>query len=130
MRRLALSLFAVVLLTAGAALAGGVPPSNSPVYGRTVCQPSFQCPSGLDSDTARLLANMVLQKAENCVVNNFGVTNEGGFFESSMGLDYNLCLSTKELPRRKVGLTVVPRCCVKQSGDGVCQLICERVGIQ
>lgn len=127
MRRAAL-LVAVALLASSPSWASGSMDSL-PNFGRTSCGGTFACPSDTSSETLRVLANELLPLANNCVRTTFGKDNPGGFFEESMGLDSDNCLTTKTLPKETVGLTMVPQCCMVPAGRGTCQLVCKLYGV-
>jgi hypothetical protein len=60
------------------------------------------------------------------------LSNPRGFFETSMGLDSGLCLTTKKLPRNETGLTMIPKCCVQpiSGATGTCQVVCTKYGVK
>jgi len=120
---------AAMLLVATPVLADN-PGNGDPIFGQVSCQPAFACPPSMDSENLRLLFPQILAKANACVASRFAMRNTEGYFEESLGLDYELCLTSKAQPRSVKGLTMTPKCCVVQSASNPrqCQIICTRYG--
>lgn len=129
MRRLALlTLFALIALPAQAAN----PEAGDIIFGKTECDPSFKCPPSFDSETLRVIAPQILARANSCVSSRFGMRNPAGYFEEGMGLDYNLCLTSKDQPKAEKGLTMTPKCCIMQStgNSDLCRIVCTKYGVR
>jgi len=129
MRRAAL-LLALSLLSMPALAAS--PSSGTPVFGQTWCTPAFQCPSSFSTEMIRSMLPRIVAQANSCIANRFAMRMNGGYFEESIGLDANLCLTTKPLTKATTGLTMTPKCCVAAvaGSAGRCQIVCTKYGMR
>jgi len=129
--RLAAILLALALI-ATPALADN-PGSGDPVFGQAACTPTFKCPPSFDSESLRIIFPQILARAKSCIASRFSMRNApDGYFEEGMGLDYELCLTSKTQPQAARGLTMVPKCCVSQmaSDSTMCQVVCTKFGVR
>lgn len=122
MRRLALSVLAVTLITGPV---WGAEEKNPHQFGSTPCGAPFMCStySGIDSSDPKIAALISIANA--CTKQGFGIGGNESIFKDEMGLDYNRCLTTKSLPKASTGVTMTPRCCIVDIGDEKCQLRCD-----
>lgn len=130
---LALSLLALPVQAASSSSASAPKPSSSsPVFGQTWCTPAFQCPPSFSTEIIRGMLPSIIGQANSCIANRFAMRQSGGYFEESIGLDANQCLTTKHLPQASTGLTMSPKCCVKpvSNGNGLCQIVCTKYGVR
>jgi len=105
--------------------------AGSAIFGTGFCKPTFACPSLSSSEAMKALTPQVISIASSCVSRKLGLNSRGGFFETSLGLDSSLCLTTKKLPKEETGLTMTPRCCVKPVGNTrTCQVVCMKYGVR
>lgn len=58
--------------------------------------------------------------------------NPNGYFEETLGLDSNLCLTTKPIERASKGMVMVPKCCVQAvaGSNSLCQIVCVKYGMK
>lgn len=130
MRRAA-CLLALAFLAAAPA-AAVTPSAGDPVFDKTWCTPAFRCPASFDSESLRLMFPQILARAKACIAGSFGMPASVPYFEEGLGLDYNLCLTSKDQPKAVKGLTMVPQCCVMQSVNNptMCQVVCTKYGVR
>ncbi len=122
MRRLALIL-AVTLFAAGPAMAQEVSTSNTGWnFGSASCG-SFSC-SAASHDVANVSA-----QANLCLKRKLGFSGEGGnAFIDRNGLDASNCLTSKDIPKSTIAMTVKPKCCVVTVSGDTCKIGCSLLG--
>ncbi len=130
--RLAPLLLAVTLITAAMPAMAAEINDSSPTFGSFECKPNFACPPLSSSESKKMVEETALSIASTCVTNRLRLSSPKGFFETGMGLDSGLCLTTKKLPKNENGLTMIPKCCVRpvSGAAGTCQVVCTRYGVK
>ena len=105
---------------------------TTPIFGQKSCKPVFPCAALRSSDTKYAMQEKILGIADACVGKGFGMSQTGGYFEKSFGLDSSLCLTTKKLARAEMGATMTPKCCVQPVADqkDTCQVKCTMYAIK
>lgn len=95
------------------------------VFGVTRCRPNFACASIKNQDSSSAVISSLVGISNNCVKKYFGMVSQTGYFDDSIGLDSSDCLTTKKLATDPTGITMTPKCCVKQESDGqTCYVNC------
>ena len=102
---------AIALLAALPAWAQTASPTNNDpnhVFASNNCSQAVACPSDA---TAR--PEDFANKASACITQNFGYTNQAGFFDTTLGLDSHDCMASipNAIPKG-VGPTLAAQCCV------------------
>lgn len=105
---------------------------STPTFGTFECKPSFSCANLSTSESRQLIEGTALSIAENCVTQRMRLSSDKGFFETAMGLDSNLYLTTKKIKKNEQGLTMVPKCFVRpvENKANTCQVVCSRYGVK
>jgi hypothetical protein len=129
--RHALFMIALLLLTATAAVqAQDNNDSTIPNqrFGTAVCHQKITCDfEGLP--TYQLAAN-----ANACLTESFGLNTDNGYFEETMPLDSNNCLTVKSdylsgsNAGQRAGRQIIPVCCIVALPDSTCTFHCDLMG--
>lgn len=126
MRTLVLSLLAATIVISPAA-ADSKPPYS---FGATTCGSSFPCSAYEGYDRTEASMENLIALANQCVRNNFGTPSKDSLFADERGLDGNLCLTTKPLPKATTGATPTPSCCIVHLTEETCQLRCDLLAVR
>jgi hypothetical protein len=103
--------------------------NNGHNFGGVTCLKPVTCP---DSSYGLIDTSSLASNASQCITQFFGFTAADGFFNESLGLDTNNCLTTKPniLPTLASSKTT-PRCCIVKLPDNKsCAFHCDLISSQ
>ncbi|MCL2469792.1 MAG: hypothetical protein FWF24_06155 [Alphaproteobacteria bacterium] len=120
--------FALLFSVSAPAVAGKY--DTAPDFGSAICSAKFPCAQVTDSAGEQDLLPKLINDADRCVASRLNLRAEGSYFDDTRGLDRDLCLTTRRLDRKKIGLTMEPHCCVVpvSAESPMCQLVCKKYG--
>lgn len=130
--RLIPTLLAVTLFALASPVMAKQSTTGAPTFGTGFCKPYFVCPTSSDPEVLRGMTPQIVSIATACVSRRLGLNDPKGYFETSLGIDSSRCLTTRNIPTKEGGLTMVPRCCIKpvSGSPGMCQVQCTKYGLR